>query len=164
MAVETGSITGRRTIRFSNFAEILADVEQLAAATSVHVLGNWSFGQILWHLAKVMNGSIDGTTIRWTTPPPLIPESIKRRVLSGHMRPGFQLPPDAAKELEPPPTSVTDGLEMFRQALQRQLSETKREPNPFFGPLTLDEWNQLHCRHAELHLSFVVPEELSVER
>jgi hypothetical protein len=157
MAVNTQSITGRRTIRFSNFDEILADVEQLAAAKSVHVLGNWSFGQILWHLAKVMNGSIDGTSIRWTTPPPLIPESIKRRVLSGSMRPGFQLPPDAAKELEPPPTSVAEGLEMFRKASQRQRSETKREPNPFFGPLTLDEWNQLQCRHAELHLSFVVP-------
>jgi len=159
MTVETAKATGRRTIRFSNFDEILADVEQLASAKSVHVLGNWSFGQILWHLAKVMNASIDGTTIHWTTPPPLIPEAIKRRVLSGSMRPGFQLPPDAAKELEPPPTSVAEGLEMFRKALQRQRSETKREPNPFFGPLTLDEWNQLHCRHAELHLSFVVAEQ-----
>jgi hypothetical protein len=72
------------------------------------------------------------------------------------MRPGFQLPTDAAKELEPPPTSTEDGLQIFRAAVARQKSETNREPNPFFGPLTLDEWNQLHCRHAEMHLSFVV--------
>ena len=157
MAIETTTTTGRRTIRFSNFDEILADAEQLAAARSVRVLGNWSFGQILWHLAKVMNASIDGTTIQWTTPPPLIPEAIKRRVLSGSMRPGFKLPPDAAKELEPPPTSTEDGLRLFRAAVGRQKSETNREPNPFFGPLTRDEWDLLHCRHAEMHLSFVLP-------
>ncbi len=158
MSVETKNVTDRRQLHFSNLNEILAEVEVLAAAKNVRTIGNWTLGQILWHLARVMNGSIDGLTIQWTTPPPLIPESIKRRVLSGHMRPGFQLPPDAAKELEPPPTTVAEGLEMFRTAIQRQHSETKREPNPFFGPLTFDEWNQLHCRHAELHLSFVVPE------
>jgi hypothetical protein len=25
------------------------------------------------------------------------------------------------------------------------------------GKLSIDEWNRLHCRHAELHLSFMHP-------
>jgi hypothetical protein len=82
---------------------------------------------------------------------------IKRRVLGGSMRAGFQLPPDAAKELEPPPTTTGDGLALLLAAVRRLETETKREPNPFFGPLNHDEWHQLHCRHAELHLSFAVP-------
>jgi hypothetical protein len=159
MTVETKSITGRRNLHFSNAQEILADAEALVATQKFRCLGNWSLGQILWHIAKVMNDSIDGTTIQWTSPPPQIPEPIKRRVLGGSMRSGFALPPDAAKELEPPPTPTREGLELLRAAVGRQTTETKRQPNPFFGPLTLEEWHQLHCRHAELHLSFVVPSE-----
>jgi hypothetical protein len=34
-------------------------------------------------------------------------------------------------------------------------TEPRRKPSPLFGELTIDEWNQLHCRHAELHLSFI---------
>lgn len=155
---ETSAAAERRTIRFENLQQIGADVDSLAAAPSHRTIGNWSLGQILWHLAKVMNDSIDGTTIRWSNPPPAIPEPIKRRVLGGSMRSGFQLPPDAAKELVPPPMSTAEGIALFRAALARQQSESKREPNPFFGPLTPEEWTQLHCRHAELHLSFVIPQ------
>jgi len=39
----------------------------------------------------------------------------------------------------------------------RLQATTKRYPSPAFGPLTLEEWDQLHLRHAELHLSFFVP-------
>jgi hypothetical protein len=31
--------------------------------------------------------------------------------------------------------------------------------NVVLGPLTNAEWEQLHLRHAELHMSFVVPAE-----
>jgi hypothetical protein len=30
-------------------------------------------------------------------------------------------------------------------------------PNPVFGAMTPEDWKRLHLRHAELHLSFVVP-------
>jgi Protein of unknown function (DUF1569) len=128
MPAETDKVTGRRTLRFENLDDIIADVNRLAAAPNVRVLGNWSFEQILWHLAKVMNDSIDGTTIRWTTAPPQIPETIKRRVLNGSMRPGFKLPPEAAKELEPPPVSSADAIECFRAAVERQ--RTSRNGSP----------------------------------
>lgn len=157
MAVDSNNTVQRRSLRFEKLDDIEADVEALVLATEIRTLGNWSLGQILWHLAKVMNDSIDGTTIQWTAPPPAIPEPIKRRVLSGSLRAGFKLPLEAAKELEPPETSITEGVRVFRAAVSRQRTETVRQPNPFFGPLTLDEWNLLQLRHAELHLSFVVP-------
>ena len=35
--------------------------------------------------------------------------------------------------------------------------ESKRSRSPFLGELTNEEWTKLQCRHAELHLSFLVP-------
>src|SRR5262245_50701624 len=124
MPAETDKVSGRRTLHFENLDDITTDVNYLAAAANVRVLGNWSFGQILWHLAKVMNDSIDGTTIRWTTAPPQIPEAIKRRVLNGHMRAGFKLPPEAAKELEPPAVSSAEAMDIFCAAVNRQRTES----------------------------------------
>jgi hypothetical protein len=37
--------------------------------------------------------------------------------------------------------------------------EAHREPHGFFGKLTHQQWDQLHMRHAELHLSFLVTDE-----
>ncbi len=45
----------------------------------------------------------------------------------------------------------------LRQAIHRLQTEEKRAPNPVLGKLTREEWDRLHCRHAELHLSFLVP-------
>ena len=58
----------------------------------------------------------------------------------------------------PPPTSWDVALANFRRAMQRLQTETRRMPHPAFGPLTADEWERLHCRHSELHLSFLVPD------
>ncbi len=59
MPVETAKAAGRRTLKFNTLDDILADVERLNAG-NVRVLGNWSKGQILKHLAILMNGCIDG--------------------------------------------------------------------------------------------------------
>ena len=84
---------------------------------------------------------------------------MKGRMLSKAMSPGFQLPANMLKVFGPPPTSAEDGLKVFREAIRRQKTETHREPSPFLGKMTDAEYVQLHCRHAELHLSFVVPAE-----
>jgi Protein of unknown function (DUF1569) len=156
-AIDTGKVTGRRQLHFTSLDDIVTDVEQLAKATEIRCLGNWSGGQILKHLTAVMNGSIDGM-------PRVIPRFLrvilrlvmKQRFLNKPMPPGFQLPKSGAALL-PPPTSWEDGLEGFRQAARRLQTETTRQPHPVLGPLTADEWTKVHCRHSELHLSFLVP-------
>lgn len=158
-AINTGKVTGRRQLHFDNLDDIRADVDQLAKWPSIRTLGNWSAGQILWHLAVVMKGSIDGI-------PPMMPGFVmsimrflfKRRFLTKTMSAGFKLPAKAASII-PPPTSFEDGLRFIRQALDRLQKESQRAPSPVLGPLTREEWDQLHCRHAELHLSFLVPGE-----
>ena len=155
--VETRSVAGRRKLSFGSLEEILADAERVAAGPH-RTLGNWTAGQVFRHLATVMNGAIDGVPTR---PPWYIrtmARLMKKWILSHTMRAGIKLPPDAAAHLVPPATTTEDGLNMLRRAIHRLQTETKREPSPFLGPLTRAEYDQLQMRHAELHLSFLVPE------
>ena len=158
MAVDTAKVAGRRQLAFSNLDEIFADVERLAAGKH-RTIGNWSFGQILWHLATVMNSSIDGSSVRPGFFMRLLGPLMKGRMLTKGMPPGFRLPASMAKIFEPPPTSTEDGVKAMRDAVQRQKTETHREPSPFLGKMSHEDYVRLHCRHAELHLSFVVPEQ-----
>lgn len=158
--IDTSKVTGRRQLHFDSLNDIGADVERLAKSREIRVLGNWSAGQVLDHLAIVMNKSIDGFTNR---PPALIRFVVrllfKKRFLTKTMPPGFQLSPKMQTELVPPSISLEEGLAHFRQALTRLQTDKSRAPNVVLGPLTNDEWVQLHCRHSELHLSFLVPVE-----
>jgi len=157
MTVNTSKVANRRPLHFQTIDDILRDVEDLNRG-KVKGLGNWSSGQILRHLATVMNGSIDGMSMRLPWFIRLLGKMVKGRILRKGMTPGFQLKGPAAAELVPPETSWEEGLQRFRQAIHRLQTEAKREPSPFLGAMTREEWDQLHCRHAELHLSFLVPE------
>jgi hypothetical protein len=155
--IDTRKVTGRRKLRFKGMDDISADVEQLARAKEIKALGNWSAGQVLKHLAISVNNSVDGF-------PPMLPGFVrfgvrllmKNKVLYGEPSPGFRLPKKGASML-PPPTSVEDGFKCLREALQHFRTETKRAPHPAIGALTPEEWIQFHCRHSEMHLSFLVP-------
>jgi hypothetical protein len=81
----------------------------------------------------------------------------KRRFLTKPMAPGWQLKNESAAALVPPLIDWDAALAHFRRAIARRKAEEKCAPNAVLGPLTREEWTQLHCRHAELHLSFLVP-------
>ena len=154
--IDTSKVRGRRALRFETLDDIVADVDRLAAAPQVRALGNWSSGQVFQHLANAMNNSIDGKV-------PKLPAAVrflfrlfmKGRFLTKPMSPGFRLPKSAAMLL-PAPTGFAEGLRNARAALVRLQTESGRADHPAIGPLTRSEWDQLHCRHAELHLSFLI--------
>jgi hypothetical protein len=157
-AIDTAKVRERRQLHFTSVEDISADVDQLAQGGEIRALGNWSAGQIFQHLAVAFNCSIDG--YRFSFPAPLrflLRLFIKRAILNKPMSPGFRLPKKAARELVSPPISLEEGLGNLRQAIRRLQTETKRAPNPVIGKLTREDWDKLHCRHAELHLSFLVP-------
>ena len=156
MAVATKSVTGRRQLQFNNLEEILADVEQLNQG-SIKTLGNWSSGQVIKHLTIVMTASLDGFhhTAPWFVR--LIGKLMKKQMLTKPMSAGFTLPANAAAEMVPGPIDWPDALRQFREVVRRLQREEKRMPSSFLGVLTREEWDRLHCRHAELHLSFLVP-------
>jgi hypothetical protein len=159
MPIDTTKIAGRRSLHFSSMADINADLDSLSTK-KVRALGNWTPGQIYQHLATSMNIAIDGATFTTSWPFRIIGRFfMKKRLQYKPMSPGFKLPANAAKELVPPPTDEKVGLEALRKAIKRMQTETKRAASPFLGELTREECDRIHCRHAELHLSFLVPED-----
>ena len=157
MPVDTKTVTGRRVLRFESLDDILADLDSLEGKR-LRTLGNWSAGQILAHVAIPMNAAIDGMKFAAPWYIRMFARLFKKKILSGTAPPGFKLPKAAEAELIPGPTSIEDGFASVRRAIKRLKTETHREPSNFLGRLTVEEWNQLNCRHCELHLSFIIPE------
>ena len=155
MPVKTTTVTGRRSVHYETFEDLLADAEHLVA-NEVRMVGNWSLGQVLRHLAASFAYSIDG--FPFLLPAPLrflVRLTMKKRALARPLSPGLKLPGKAGA-LIPVATEPALGCAMLRDAIRRLENETTRRPNPALGRLTADEWTQMHLRHAELHLSFAV--------
>jgi hypothetical protein len=155
--INAAKVEGRRTLHFESIDDIAAEVEHLAAAGEPRSLGNWSSGQVLEHLARAMDSSIDGfpDVVPWVVRV-FLRVFMKRHFLTKPMAAGFNLPPKAAPLL---PTAATwdEGLRSLRAAIARQRAEPSRKPHSGLGPLTREEWEQFHCRHCELHLGFLIP-------
>jgi hypothetical protein len=72
------------------------------------------------------------------------------------IRPGFRNPPVLAA-LEPDPkVSLPQAVRYLLEHLQRISSaERMTVPNPSMGPLSHEQWLEVHLRNAEIHLSFL---------
>ena len=157
MSVNTAKVQGRREVRLSTIDDILADIERLSHG-KVSAIGNWSPGQILKHLSVPMMWCLDGAPVKGPWYIRLFGWFMKNRFLRNPMPPGIKLPNNIASHLVPGETNWEDGLQAIRTALARLKAEAQRYPSPFLGELTREQWDQLHCRHCELHLSFLVLE------
>ncbi|HUG20080.1 MAG TPA: DUF1569 domain-containing protein [Planctomycetaceae bacterium] len=147
----------RREVEYRTLAAFLQDAEFLA--THPHkTVGNWSYGKILQHLTDGLNRSFDGfpfrvnPLVRW-----VVRTFMKKKLLTQPMSAGFKLPKKWEAELPPDSTPVDEALERLKQAIARFEREAPRADHPALGPLTPEEWVQLHLRHAALHMSFVKP-------
>lgn len=158
MATKVAAVSGRRTLHFADFAQLVADAE-FVANSPCHTLGNWSVGQILDHLARAANGPFDGYggfQAPWFVRYLIIP-FIKNNLLTKPMSPGFQLPKRAGTLLPPADVDPKIALEQLKTALDRFTTEDPRHAHPALGHLAMQEWVALTLRHAEMHLSFVIP-------
>lgn len=160
MAVNTAKVSGRRVLRFSDFSDLMADAERVATHPC-RQLGNWTVGQTLEHLAISSACPFDGPgkfVAPWYVRYLIIP-FIKNSIMTQPMSPGRHLPKAAEAELVPAPNvDPLKGLEHLKRTLERFKSETPHYAHPALGKLAFQEWVALTLRHAELHLSFLVPE------
>jgi hypothetical protein len=161
VAVDTGKVAGRRELRFESIDQALADVDRLAEverAGRLRRLGNWTLGQTLGHLAAWVEYGYTGCPlkvpffIRW------ILRLRKRKFLYGPMRSGVKIPGVEGGTLATDPMPLDEAVERYRRVMERLKTEAPTAPSPIFGRLTHEEWIALNLRHAELHLSFLVPE------
>lgn len=161
MAVNTAQVSGRRKLHFADFSQLLADAEYVATHPC-QTLGNWSVAQILDHLAVAANAPFDGLEgfkASWFTRHLIVP-FIKNNLITKQMSAGFQIPREATSLIPQANASAQASLEKLRQALARFSTELPRYPHPVMGELAFQEWVALTLRHAELHLSFIVPTEV----
>ena len=148
----------RRTLKFISLNEVVADVKTLAAADAAGKLrccGNWTFGQILNHLATWVDYSFDGVPmkvpffVKWMVRP------MKRRFLTKPMKAGSRIPKVEGGTLAISVVPTTEALEHFHRSFDRLAKGPPAIPHMLFGLMTHDEWIAQHLRHSELHLSFV---------
>jgi Protein of unknown function (DUF1569) len=159
MTINVKAVTGRRLLRFESYDDIRRDVLQLMASGPIRSLGNWSVGQNFEHLARSMDVSIDGVDYRLPAWMRLIAKSLKGWFLSRPFKPGFQLPKELENGFGPGAhVSTEDGYRELLASLDRIESTARRAPSPAFGEMPESDWIRLHCRHAELHLSFLTNE------
>jgi hypothetical protein len=153
-------VANRRQVRFGSLEDLLAGAAALVAADAdgrVTVLGNLSLGQALEHLARWFDASIDAVPVK----PPPAALRLTARALRGYffnrgLPTGAKLQPDAEALFIPPAdTSAPAALDHLRRSVERLRSTSQRAVSPLFGPLSAAEWERLHLRHAELHLSFM---------
>ena len=160
--VDTKQVTGRCRRHFESIDEILAEARSLAGVPT-RQLGNWSLGQICHHLGVGMRESTSADRL---FPVPLwlklLGPLLRPRVLKRGLPRGFQLPPEGAK-LIPPPVSDDDGLATLEAGIAALRATTNRVAHPVFGKMNVEQWNLFHLRHAEMHLSFIVPEDAGAD-
>ena len=153
--VSTRAVTDRRSLRFDAMDGIFADVEALNG-TQVRTTGNWTAGQIVLHVSRVIGASLDGFGYRLPLPIRVLARLGKERTLRGGMRPGLPVPKRLPRLRPGPEVTWDDALADLRGNTRRiGAGEQMTAESPLFGRMTHGEWVRLHCRHAELHLSFV---------
>ncbi len=154
--VNTRRVADRRSLRFSSLGDVLRDVEQLSSGGPTRAAGNWTPGQVVDHVARIIEFSVDGFPVpRASLPLRIVGRLVRQWALTRPMRPGLKLP--QTFQFMVPEAGVTweAAVKRLQSAIARAQSQRMKHASPVLGRLTHAQWEQLHCRHAEMHLSFL---------
>ena len=150
----------RRTLQFARLGDALADAQRLAAGR-IETTGNRSPEEIITHLAVAIELNLDGVD------PSIIPLPLRvvgrlaggpiGRYLASHpMRPGVTTGPAATSVFWPAVDGdLPETIDRYAAAIRRLHQAETLPKHPLFGTMTPEQAEQFHCRHAELHLSFL---------
>lgn len=158
--IDTSKVADRRILRFNSSQELMADVAALVSADrggTLRAVGNWTLGQALGHLATWVDFGFDGYPADFKVPWVIrkLSQLMKKKFIHGSgLQPGLKLGKVPGGTYGTEPMSTEEGLAKFTRSWERLQKNVPEKPNGVFGPLTHDEWINLHLRHAELHLGF----------
>lgn len=151
-------VEGRRRLRFSAHQQIVDEARSLAARPT-RQLGKWPLPVICQHLATAMDLCVDGD-MPFHVPLRIrvIARLARKRVLKTGLPVGFKLPEQAEAVLYAQPESIESAIAALERGIARLKSTERRVAHPALGKMNAAQWDLFHLRHAELHLSFIVPE------
>lgn len=170
----------RRSLDLATLDDLAREADRIehaarAEGEGLRVTGNWSAGQIMIHVARLIERSMDGFGALPISEHP-IPTGL-RAIAAKAQRAGDVAAERAARErmlaaswqpcgpspalpgeIDPPVQAWTpDGAAHLRVVLGRiRAKHPMDKPSPTLGRLSADEWLAIHLRHAELHLSFII--------
>lgn len=147
----------RRSLTFNTLDDLASDIQNLGRQ-DVSSSGNWSAGQNIEHVAAVIDASVDGFTFSVPLPLRIIGRLIRSRTLKKPLNPGIKLPGSAPDAFKPgPETRLEDAAKHLAESVERAKQRRMNATSPIFGKMSHEQWVQLHCRHAEMHFSFLHP-------
>ncbi|MEE8459502.1 MAG: DUF1569 domain-containing protein [Phycisphaerales bacterium] len=156
---DTRKVTERRELRFNSMGDILNDVEYMAAGDPPRSTGNWTSAQIIQHVGRIIDFSIEGFPVpRAPLPVRIVCRLLRKKLLRDPMKPGITLPPKFARLQPETRTTWDEAVDGFRAAITKLDTKRMTCRSPVFGKLNHEQWVQLHCRHAEMHFSFIAPD------
>ncbi len=148
----------RRPLHFDTLDDILADATAVTSGAH-HVTGNWTAAQNIWHVAHTVGMSNRGFDFKVPLVMKLLGRTLK--LLGLHtkpIKPGIKPPGRVAAAFAPPPdVSLEMAVAKLRDEITHAKAHGMHHPSPLFGKLSHAQWIQTHCRHAELHHSFIHP-------
>jgi len=149
----------RRKLRFNSLDDVRREINSLCANADMRTTGNWTLAQAIDHLCTVMEGSLDGIPAQAPWFIRMMSPLFRKKALHTGIDPGIPLTGKMRTIL--PPDDVT--LDAARQRMncifaRFDAGEKMTQRSPVFGKMTNQDWTNLHCRHAELHLSFMHPQ------
>lgn len=161
VAVDTKTAP-RRTLSFRTVDDALAEVGRIKEfydAGTLRTTGNWSPGQNLGHIAGWIDFGYVGYPpgrppffVRW------ILRVFRKKFLYAPSKPGFNLPGIDGGTFARDEMDFPTGHAKLVAALARMKAGAPTHVSPAFGLLTHEQYEQMHLRHAELHLGFLTGE------
>lgn len=144
-------------LRFADYPSLRSHLSRLAAANTTSTTGNWTFGQILYHLAAAIEASCERRAPGVAAPSRLVKFPVRFFALRGFLPRGAPIPEAVRSRVTPPRDADTvTQLARLLSAIDAIESVSHELPiHPVLGYLTPDEWRTFHLRHCELHLGHV---------
>ena len=151
----------RREISFSNWEEVISDIETLARSDH-ETTGSHSFGNIVQHLAttnEMIVGNISPPKLPWFMR--MAMPFLKNGILNKPVEPGFSLPNKSMQEFFWSQTEVDlkEAIENFRTSVEAYKAKGPLPVHPVFGKASKEQIDKVTLSHASMHLSFVHPSE-----
>ncbi|MCZ6836822.1 MAG: DUF1569 domain-containing protein [Planctomycetota bacterium] len=161
--VNTKKVSDRRSLRFGRMSDLIDDVS--AFEGNIQASGNWTPAQIVEHVTKLIQCSLDGFEVPNA---PLIVRGIvkmmRSSVLNKPMKPGVKLPGNFKFLVPSDDVTWAQATGHLKKVVDRiEKGERMKQRSPVLGFLEHEEWIQLHCRHSEMHFSFLQPVEKTPE-
>lgn len=144
----------RRELHFETMQDILNEVESLASGPVIS-LGKWTPAQNIDHIRSVIRVAHAGTDFKMPLAYRILGKVLKGYFLKSSFKAGMKTEP-----IFEPPAEITmeQALAAFREDVEiASRPGAMSQPSPLFGAMTHEQWVQLNCRHAELHLGFLFP-------